>query len=105
MKTGAMKQTGRNEERHPIEVWGQYRTVSGVRRDVILKDLSATGCRFYDRFSGLTANTTIQLRIDQLGPFPAAVRWNEAGYIGVEFDRPLYGPVFDHIRLRLGHQS
>ena len=92
---------GRQDQRHPIEVWGQYRTQSGVRRDVPIKDLSETGCRFYDKFSSLLPGNEITVRIETLGPFAATVRWQEGGYVGVAFHSRLYGPTFDHIRLRL----
>jgi len=91
----------RKDGRHLIEVWGQYRMRSGVRRDVPIKDLSETGCRFYDKFSSLLPGAEITLKIETLGPFPATVRWQEGGYVGVEFEHRLYGPTFDHIRLRL----
>jgi len=91
----------RKDGRHLIEVWGQYRMQSGVRRDVPIKDLSETGCRFYDKFSSLMPGADITLKIETLGPFPAIVRWQEGGYVGVEFQHRLYGPTFDHIRLRL----
>lgn len=91
----------RKDDRHAIEVWGQYRMSTGVRRDVPIKDLSETGCRFYDRFSSLLPGAEITLRIETLGPFNAVVRWQEGGYVGVEFGNRLYGPTFDHIRLRL----
>lgn len=91
----------RKNDRHHLEVWGRYRTRSGIRRDVPIKDLSETGCRFYDRFSALLPGAELSLRIETLGPFPAIVRWQEGGYVGAEFQTRLYGPMFDHIRLRL----
>lgn len=91
----------RKENRHHLEVWGQYRLPTGIRRDIPIKDLSETGCRFYDRFSALLPGTEIGLRIETLGPFPATVRWQQGGYVGAEFQNRLYGPTFDHIRLRL----
>lgn len=92
---------GRKDDRHAVEVWGQYRMSTGVRRDVPIKDLSETGCRFYDRFSSLMPGNGITLRIENLGPFHAKVRWQEGGYVGVEFAHRLYGPTFDHIRMKL----
>ncbi|QDM40106.1 PilZ domain-containing protein [Altererythrobacter sp. TH136] len=91
----------RRDDRHDIEVWGHYRTPNGLKRDVPVKDLSETGCRFFDKFSSLLPGAEITLRIESLGPFQATVRWQEAGYVGVEFQNRLYGPMFDHIRLRL----
>lgn len=91
----------RKNDRHAIEVWGHYRTPNGGKRDVPIKDLSETGCRFYDKFSSLLPGTEISLKIEALGPFPVTVRWQENGYVGVEFHSRMYGPTFDHIRLRL----
>lgn len=92
---------GRKDSRHALAVWGHYRTGSGIKRDVPIKDLSETGCRFYDKFSALLPGMELTLRIETLGPFNAVVRWQEGGYVGVEFHTRLYGPTFDHIRLRL----
>jgi hypothetical protein len=92
---------GRREDRHSVEVWGQFRTRSGVRKDVPIKDLSETGCRFFDKFSSLTPGDDVTIRIEALGPFNARIRWREGGYVGAEFENRLYGPTFDHIRLRL----
>lgn len=96
---------GRKDDRQSIEVWGYYRTPSGGKRDVPIKDLSATGCRFYDKFSSLLPGAEITLRIETLGPFSATVRWQEGGYVGVEFQHRLYGPTFDHIVQRLSGAS
>ncbi len=95
----------RKEDRHQLEVWGQYRTSNGPRRDVPIKDLSESGCRFFDKFSSLLPGAELTLRIETIGPFPATVMWQEGGYVGVEFHQRLYGPTFDHIRLRLAQQS
>ena len=73
---------GRKEGRQPVEVWGHYRTPNGIKRDVPIKDLSETGCRFYDKFSSLLPGADITLRIETLGPFHAVVRWQEGGYVG-----------------------
>lgn len=91
----------RNSDRHPLEVWGSYKAGTGGRRDVPIKDLSETGCRFFDKFSSLLPGMEISMRIETIGPFVATVRWQDAGYVGVEFQHRLYGPTFDHIRLRL----
>lgn len=94
----------RESERHSVEVWGHYRTPNGGKRDVPIKDLSESGARFYDKFSSLMPGAEISLKIETLGPFPATVRWQEGGYVGVAFHSKLYGPTFDHIRLRLSRQ-
>lgn len=82
--------------RHDVTVYGRFR-FHGRAYDVPLKDLSETGCRFYDRHGSLQPDTAIALRIAGIGPFPATVRWRRDGYVGVEFDEALYAPVLDHI--------
>lgn len=96
-----MNDDQRSKMRHNVSVWGRYRSKNGVRRDIQLKNLSETGCQFYDRFTGLQSGDEITLRIENLGPFDATVRWVDAGYVGVQFSGELYGPTFDHIRLKL----
>lgn len=95
----------RQSDRHAIEVWGRYRLANGVRREVLLKDLSESGCRFFDKFSGLRGGEKISMRIESLGPFDATVKWVDSGYVGAEFANQLYGPMFDHIRLKLSGQT
>ena len=90
----------RKAERHELAVHGNYR-MRGKRHDIFFIELSDQGCRFYDRHSPLEAEDVINLRIENLGPFEATVRWRDAKYVGVQFERPLYGPVFDHIRDKL----
>lgn len=99
-----MTNNHRYEDRHEVRVWGKYRLSNGVRRDIVFKDLSETGCRFYDRFSGLRGGEQITVRIENLGPFEATVMWAEGGYVGARFANRLYGPTFDHIRLKLSDE-
>lgn len=68
-------------------------------------DLSETGCRFYDRRTVLKIGSALTIRIETLGPFDATVRWIEQDVVGVQFARPLYGPVFEHIRDTLDNSS
>jgi hypothetical protein len=91
----------RNRARHAISVPGRYRTGTGVAKDVDILDISESGCRFYDRFGRMIPGTQISLRIGSIGPVVATVRWCEAQVVGVQFENPLYGPVFDHIRATL----
>ncbi len=91
----------RKTERHGISVQGRYRTGSGVAKDVDILDISETGCRFYDRFGRMVPGTEISLRIGSIGPVIATVRWSRQQFVGVEFENPLYGPVFEHMRATL----
>lgn len=82
--------------RHSVTIYGKFR-YNGRAYDVPLQDLSETGCRFFDRNGSLEKDTQIRLTIGGMGPFDATVRWNRQQYVGVEFDRPIYGPILEHI--------
>lgn len=91
----------RGKSRHGISVAGRYRTGSGVAKDIDVLDISESGCRFYDRFGRLPAGSEISMRIGSIGPVVATVRWCKDHIVGVQFENPLYGPVFEHIRATL----
>lgn len=64
-----------------------------------MENLSEQGCQFHlPRREGLPKGATIALYIEKMGPFPATVRWAREGWIGVEFEVPVYPPVLRYIR-------
>ena len=87
----------RREPRYSISTSGRYRRGTGIRFDISIKDLSEYGCQFYDIVGRLEVGDAITLRIGQIGPLHAKVRWIEKRQAGVEFDQPLYPAVLDHI--------
>ncbi len=95
----------RKEPRAELSVQGRYRTGTGVPRDVPIIELSAHGCRFFDRFGKLAIDTRLSIKIETIGPIPAQVKWREGQTVGVEFEQALYGPVFEHIRDKLAHKD
>lgn len=97
--------TDRQPPRHEVRILGRYRSGCGLRREVTMLDVSETGARFYDRRSILRPDMAITVRIDNLGPFDAHVRWVRDDVVGVQFANPVYGPVFDYIRDTLSKQS
>lgn len=94
----------RRTPRFDISVQGRYRTGNGIARDVPIFEISETGCRFYDRFGRLTAGTQMSIKIETIGPIIATVRWCKDHIVGIQFERPIYGPVFEFIRNKLAHQ-
>ncbi len=87
----------RSEPRIGVSIQGRYRTGSGVARDVVVADISTMGCKFYDRFSNLKRESRITIRIGNIGPLDATVRWRAGQLIGVRFDDALHPSVFDHM--------
>jgi len=87
----------RREPRHEVQVAGRYRSRIGSSRDIWIKDISETGCRFFDRFSVLPIDTAITFRVGTIGPIAAKVRWREKSVVGIEFETPLHPSVLQHI--------
>ena len=88
--------------REKIKAYGWMR-FGGSSYRVQLEDLSEQGCQFWiPRKRGLPERSEITLYIDSLGPFSASVRWSREGWIGAEFDLPVYPPVLNHMRKTLG---
>lgn len=82
--------------RHDIDIWGRFR-YAGRGYEVVLLNLSTTGCRFFDRHGSLGIGTQIRLKIAGIGPFEAEVRWRQGGYVGLMFCTVMYDPVLEHI--------
>lgn len=87
----------RSELRHAVDIQGRYRTGNGLAKDVAVGDLSAHGCKFYDRFSNLGVGDYISIRIGSIGPIDAHVRWTRQFYAGVQFKSPLHPSVLAHM--------
>lgn len=87
----------RQQERRIVQVAGRYRNRIGVTKDIWIKDISETGCRFFDKFSVLETGSTILFRVGEIGPISADVKWREKSIVGVKFQQPLHTTVLDHI--------
>lgn len=73
---------------------------------VRVENISERGCQFWiPRRMGLPLGKGIALYIEDVGPFPATVRWSRDGWIGVEFVLPVYTPVLDHLSETLAPTS
>lgn len=92
-----MSKDYRREKRFVVQVAGRYRVRNGGSRDIWIKDISEYGCRFYDKFSVLEVDTEILIKVGNIGPIPADVKWREGSTAGAEFDHPLHPSVLDHI--------
>lgn len=92
-----MSEEHRRETRHTVTVAGRYRRRQGSAREVWIKDISEYGCRFFDRFSVLETHTSILVKVGNVGPIPADVKWREGHIVGAQFERPLHPSVLEHI--------
>ncbi|WP_336986641.1 PilZ domain-containing protein [Altererythrobacter aquiaggeris] len=95
----------RKTERADVAVFARYRTGRGIQMRVRMLDLSEAGCKLYEKRTPLSPGDKISMRIEMLGMFDAKVIWVKTDLIGIRFEMPLYGPVFDHIRSTLSGKS
>ena len=87
----------RRSERHEVKVAGAWRQRNNYAREIWIKDISKSGCQFYDRFSVLEVGKEISVKVGKIGPLPAMVRWRDGHTVGVSFDYKLHDGVLDHI--------
>jgi len=88
-------------QRHAVTILGTCRAGTEPRRPISLLDISEDGCRFFEKHSRLSVGQPVSITIQQIGPFDAIVVWKDDALVGVRFAKPMYGPVFDHIRNQL----
>lgn len=88
----------RRDERHGLITNGRYRTGKGMPMDIVLQDLSRSGCQIHDKLGHLDVGQFLTIRIGPIGPIEAHVRWLNGRMAGIQFDTPLNDAVLDHIR-------
>ncbi|MGD9473014.1 MAG: PilZ domain-containing protein [Novosphingobium sp.] len=87
----------RRDMRLPVKMQGRYRSGNGRVHDVQISNLSLTGCRMFQNHSWLGEGDPIALRIENIGPIDAIVRWKDRTEMGVEFINALHPSVLDHL--------
>ncbi|SFG14559.1 hypothetical protein SAMN05518801_10883 [Novosphingobium sp. CF614] len=75
----------------------QCRTQSGLRDNGEISDISTEGCCVRMRGIYFRVGTRVVLRPQGMEGMTGIVRWISGDLAGVEFDRPIYGPILDHI--------
>ena len=82
----------------PSTVWYvQVRMESGVRHIGTIIDLSAGDCRIELHTRVPLLHSKILIKPDGLNALEGTVRWVSGNQFGVAFDRPIYGPVLEHL--------
>ena len=83
---------GRSEkERFEVNVMGTVRTGSGKPIQAEITDLSENGCACTVGTVWMQSSDHASLRIGDLGPIDATIRWVNDRQVGIEFHRPVYG--------------
>jgi hypothetical protein len=90
----------RRAKRIPLQCEIEFRRAGETRSMVDLLDLSPNGCCIAPTVR-VEPGQTIFLRMPGMEGIQAKVAWVEQWKVGVEFERPMYGPVFDGLVARL----
>lgn len=87
----------RKSQRRSVAMAVQCRTQGGLRDDAQISDISTEGCCL--RLGGIYFRVGTRLLVKPKGmeTMSGVVRWVTRDLAGVEFDRPIYGPVLEHI--------
>lgn len=87
----------RRSKRQPVSMPVQCRTQTGMRDRGEISNLSAEGCCVRICGVAFRVGTRVLLRPEGMEGMTGIVRWISGDTAGVEFDRPLYAPVVDHL--------
>lgn len=88
--------TPRRTDRKPIAMAAQCRTVTGMRDQAVLSDISAEGCCITTRGILFLVGARIVIKPEGFEGLTGVIRWIDGHRAGVQFDVPLYGPIVDH---------
>lgn len=92
--------TNRKETRKAVAMPARCRTLSGTRDEGALHDLSAHGCCVTMRTLCLNVGSRVIVRPAGLEGIAGVVRWIAGDRAGIEFEKPLYGPIVEHLSQR-----
>ena len=87
----------RRSQRRHVAMAVQCRTQSGMRDDGEISDISVEGCCLRMRGLYFRVGARLIIRPKGLEGLAGVVRWISSDLAGVEFDRPIYGPVLEHL--------
>lgn len=87
----------RRSERRPLVLPARVRSRTGFLDRVVITNLTREGCRIECHALTVHAGDLVLLRPEGLEGLGGTIRWTRREMAGVEFERPLYGPVVEHL--------
>lgn len=88
----------RQSSRRALVLPAKCRSRSGFVDHVVISDLSEGGCRIDSLGLVLGAGDMVVVRPQGLEGLCGVIRWTKGHSAGIEFDRPLYAPVVEHLQ-------
>lgn len=83
--------------RKPVSMPARCRTQTGVRDQGEIYNISIEGCCIRPRNVRLRVGNRIIVWPSGMEALTGVVRWISGDLAGVEFERPIYGPVLDYL--------
>ena len=96
-QTAAGSPEPRQFPRLSVAMPARCRSLGGFVDDVVVRDLSAGGCRLVSQALTIRPGMRIVVRPPGLEGLCGEVRWVRGHEAGIAFERPLYGPVVEHL--------
>jgi len=90
----------RRSRRLSLAMPARCRTLKGFVEDVVIRDISAEGCRIVSHALTVRSGAQVVVRPNGMEGLCGTVRWVRGQEAGIEFDRPLYLPVVEHMHRR-----
>jgi len=87
----------RSHLRKTVVLPARARSCSGFLDRVVITDISEMGCRFQSQALTLRRGDLVVIRPEGMEGLCGVVRWVKNHKAGVQFDRPLYSPVVEHL--------
>jgi hypothetical protein len=88
----------RRARRWSVIMSAHCRTATGREGHVAIVDLTAEGCRIFTKALPVSEGLRVRIRPAEFECLAGVVRWASRGYAGIKFDKPLYGPVAEHLQ-------
>ena len=86
--------------RNSVAMTARVRSTGGMVWDVVVTNLTAEGCCIAKPDIRLRAQQRVSIKLESLEYLLGHVKWALESTAGIEFDRPLYGPVAEHLQRR-----
>ncbi len=83
--------------RPPIAMNAKLRIIGGKGFDVAVMDLTVDGCCIALPGVELRLKQQVSIKLESLDFIKGRISWSSEPGAGIEFERPLYGPVVEHL--------
>ena len=87
----------RRSNRLQLVLPARCRSRSGFVDQVVISDLSEHGCRIDSMGLIMRVGDMVVVRPEGIEGLTGVIRWIKGHSAGIEFDRPLYAPVVEHL--------